>query len=124
LEKVEHDKFIIKRIKDNLLSLEIYENQIIEADDIHLIYEGYESLIGEKDYAVAVYANPFSSISDAAKQIAAKQYASEKRKKVALISNNLAHIIIVRFFILWNKPKTPIRIFKSEQKAFEWLARI
>ncbi|MFT7614589.1 MAG: hypothetical protein ACI9J3_003571 [Parvicellaceae bacterium] len=121
MERVSHNKFTIELIKDNFLSLLIHENEIIEADDIHLIYQGYAQLIGENEYVVAVYGNPFSSISDEAKEIAATQYASEKRKKVAIISDNLAHVIIVKFFILWNKPKTPIKIFKSDQKAFQWL---
>ena len=124
MEKVSHDKFIIKRIKDNLLSLEIYENEIIDADDIHLIYQGYDKLVGNKEYVVAVYGNAFSSISDEARTIAAKQYASAKRKKVALISDNLAHVIIVKFFIMWNKPKTSIKVFKSEENAFKWLESI
>ena len=106
MEKVLHDKFTIKRLKDNF----------------YLIYQGYDKLIGDNEYVVAVYANPFSSISGKAQKIAAKQYASEKRKKVAIISDNVAHVLIVRFFIAWNKPKTPIKIFKSEEKAFKWLA--
>ncbi|PHR47054.1 MAG: hypothetical protein COA32_09020 [Fluviicola sp.] len=121
MEKVSHDKFTIKRIEDNFLSLEIHENEIIEIDDIHLIYQGYDELVGNSEYVVAVYANLFSSISAKAQKIAATQYASEKRKRVALITDNVAHVMIVRFFITWNKPKTPIKIFKSEEKAFRWL---
>jgi hypothetical protein len=79
MEIVSHDKFTIKRIKDNFLSLEIHQNETIEADDIHLIYQGYDKLIGDNEYVVAVYANPFSSISDEAQKIASTQYASEKR---------------------------------------------
>ena len=118
---VSHDKFTIKLIKDNFLSLEIHENEIIEVEDIHLIYQGYDTLVGENEFVVAVYGNHFSSISNEAREVAAKQYASKKRKKVALISNNLAHVLIVRFFITWNKPKTLIKTFKSEEKAFAWL---
>lgn len=121
---VSHSKFTIKQINDKLLSLEIHENEIIEADDIHMIYQGYNKLVGDAEYSVAVYGNPFSSISDEAKRIAAEEYSSPKRKKVALISDNLAHVMIVKFFIIWNKPKTPIKIFKSEEKAFTWLEAI
>lgn len=124
MRTVSHDKFTIKLIKDNFLSLEIHENETIEAEEIHLIYKGYHTLIGENEYVVAVYGNHFSSISDEAKEIAAKQYASKKRKKVALITENLAHLIIIKFFISLNKPKTNIKIFKSEEKAFAWLESI
>lgn len=121
MTQVTHHKFTIKLIEENILLLEIFENEVIEADDIHFIYKGYDELIGDEEYAVVVYGNPFSSISDEAKEIAANQYSSRKRKKVAIVSNNLAHVLIVRFFILWNKPKTPIKIFKSEENAFEWI---
>ena len=121
MNKIIHEKFTIKLIKENFLSLEIHQNQVIEADDIHLIYQGYEKLIGENEYVVAVYGNNFSSISAEAREIAASKYASKKRKKVALISNNLDNILIVKFFINWNKPQTPIKIFKSEESAYEWL---
>lgn len=77
--------------------------------------------MGENEYVVAVYANPFSSMSQKAREIAATEYASDKRKKVALISDNLAHVIILTFFININRPKTKIKIFKNEAKAFIWL---
>ena len=121
MAQITHHKFTIKHIEDDILLLEIFENEVIEADDIHLIYQGYDKLIGDREYAVLVHGNPFSSISDEAKEIAANKYASEKRKKVAIIANNLAHVLIVRFFVLWNNPKTPIQIFKSEEKAMEWV---
>jgi len=119
--EVLHEKFTIKLVKENFLALEVYEGQVIEAEDIRAVYKGYETLVGDNDYVVAVYGNPFSSISKEAKEIAVKEYSSAKRKKVAMISDNLSHILIIKFFILWNKPKTPIRIFKDENKAFDWL---
>ncbi len=94
---------------------------MIEGPDMVSIYEGYEKLVGDNDYVVAVYGNAFSSMSDEARKIASTEYISDKRKKVAFISDNLAHILIVRFFILFNKPHSPVKIFRNEESAFEWL---
>lgn len=118
---IEHNKFSIKLIDDNFLSLEIKEGETIEAEDIHEIYAAYDRLVGENEYVVALYANPFSSMSKKAREIAANEYFSPKRRKVALISDNLSHIIIVNFFIKINRPKTNIKIFKKEDKAHSWL---
>ena len=118
---IEHEKFTIKLIDNNFLSLEIKEGETIDTEDIHKIYAGYSRLIGDQEYVVALYANPFSSISKEAREIAAKEYASPKRKKVAFITDNLAHVIVVTFFIKINRPKSDIKIFKNEAKAFEWL---
>lgn len=121
MKSISHEKFTLKLIKENFISLEIHEGKVIEVEDIHLIYQGYVDLVGDNEYVVAIYGNPFSSISNEAKEIAAKQYRSEKRRKVAMITNNLAHVLIVKFFITWNKPRTRIEIFRNEEKAFEWL---
>jgi hypothetical protein len=118
---IEHNKFSIDLIDNNFISLVIKEGETIEAEDIHEIYAGYKLLVGENDYVVAVYANPFSSMSKKAREIAANEYSSPKRKKVALISNNLSHVIIVSFFINVNRPKTSIKIFKNEADAHAWL---
>lgn len=121
MQIIKHDKFKITLVKNNFVSLEIKEGETIEVDDIHKIYAGYEQLVGENEYVVAVYANPFSSISKKAREIAATKYYSPKRKKVAFISNNLAHVLIMNFFIRINKPKTVIKIFKNEANARSWL---
>ncbi|TNE77008.1 MAG: hypothetical protein EP333_01565 [Bacteroidetes bacterium] len=121
MKQVLHDKFTITLVKDNFLILEIHEEQVIDAQAIRLIYEGYEELVGDNEYVVAVYGNAFSSMNDEARKIAATEYYSEKRKKVAFISDNLAHILIVRFYILFNKPRIPVRIFRNQESAYEWL---
>ena len=118
---IQHNKFTLKVIETNFLSLEIREGETIEGEDIHEIYAGYNRLVGDNEYVVAVYANPFSSMSKQAREIAANEYASAKRKKVAIISDNFAHVIIVTFFMNINTPKTNIKIFKNETKAFAWL---
>lgn len=118
---VEHEKFLIKEVKTNFLTLEIHENEVIEEDEIHLIYQGYKDLVGDNHYVAAVYANPFSSISAKAREIAAKKYASLNMKKVALITTNFAHILLIKMFIKLNKPKTPIQIFRDKKEAYDWL---
>ena len=119
MSPIENKKFTAKLIESNFIALEITAGEIIDEIDIHDIYASYKELVGE--YVVAVYGNPFSSISKKAREIAADQYASLKRKKVALISKNTAHVLLVTFFIRVNKPKTEIKIFKKESEAFDWL---
>ena len=58
----------------------------------------------------------------------AREYASKKEFEnmntaVALLTGkSLAATIIGNFFIKFNKPNTPTKIFKSEEKAKLWLA--
>lgn len=40
---------------------------------------------------------------------------------VGVVVSSLSQILIVNFFIKFNKPASPTRFFKSEEKALEWL---
>lgn len=105
------------------MSLEIHEGQTIETEDLALIYGGYDQLCPKGDYVVALYANPFSSISKEAREVSVEKYYSERRKKVAFISDSMGLILIVKFFKIWNKPKSTINIFNKEEEAFAWLKK-
>ena len=39
----------------------------------------------------------------------------------AIIANNLAYKLIAEFYIKLNKPKSPFKIFRNHDDAFEWL---
>lgn len=121
MKTITSDKFILTLLKENVIKLEILEAQEIEGKDIHEIHEGYIELVGDNEYVVAVYGYDFATITKEAMEVAAKQYSSPKRKKVAVITDNFAHILLIKFFILWNQPKTPVKLFSSEEKAFRWL---
>lgn len=40
---------------------------------------------------------------------------------MAIVVNSLANVIIVNFFIKFNKPSAPTKFFNSKEKAIEWL---
>lgn len=121
MQKITKEKFKLTLLKENLIQLEILEEQEIVGEDIYEIHKGYKELVGDKEYCVVVYGYDFASITREAMDVAAKQYASEKRKKVAVITDNFAHILLIRFYILWNNPSTPVKLFNSKEKAFKWL---
>jgi hypothetical protein len=41
--------------------------------------------------------------------------------KVAVIASGPLQILVANFFLGINKPKMPLRLFKTEEKAIEWL---
>lgn len=122
-KEIKHPKFTLRLLKDNVLYLKIHENQTIEVDDLPALYGGYDVIYPEGDYVVMMYGSPFASISKEARDIAASEYASERRKKIAFISTNIANIMIVRFFCTFYRPKTQIQIFRNEIDALAWLQK-
>lgn len=121
MKTINHEKFTLTLLKENFIKLEILENQVIEPDDIHFIAVGYKELAGDNEYVVAIYGYDFSTITREAMEVAIEQYETPKRRKVAVITNNLAHILLIRVYILWYKPTSQMRLFKSEEAAYQWL---
>lgn len=121
LKQINHEKFTLTLLKPNFIKLEIHEEQTIEPDDIREIAAGYEQLAGDNEYVVAFYGYDFATVTREAMEVAVKEFSNPKRKKSAVITNNLAHIILIRLYILWYKPVSQFRMFKSEEAAFEWL---
>lgn len=121
MSKITHEKFILSLIKENFLKLEILEDQEIGPDEIHAIAAGYNELVGDNEYVVAIYGYDFATFTRDAMEVAIEHYSDPNRKRVAVISNNLAHMLLVRLYIIWYKPTSQMRLFKSEEAAYNWL---
>lgn len=121
MKTIIHEKFTLSLPKENFIKLEILEDQEIETDDIHAIFAGYAELVGDNEYVVTIYGYDFATLGREAMAVAAEQYANPKRKKVAVITSNLAHILLIRAYNMWYKPVSQIRLFKSEEVAYKWL---
>ena len=58
----------------------------------------------------------------------ARTYAAEDRHAklsiaMAIVSDSLPTRLLTNFFIKFNRPKTPTKMFLSEEKALEWLGK-
>ncbi|NQX98298.1 MAG: STAS/SEC14 domain-containing protein, partial [Flavobacteriales bacterium] len=61
--------------------------------------------------------------SKESREYGAKKEVSGLSSAMAILAGkSLAAILVGNFFIRFNKPVTPTKIFKREEKALEWLA--
>lgn len=56
-----------------------------------------------------------------ARDFASTKEGSSTRIADAILLDSLAQALVGNFYIRFNKPRIPTRIFKSEEKAMEWL---
>lgn len=124
MKQVKHKKFTLSLLKKNFIKLEILEEQVIEPNDVHAIAAGYKELVGDSEYVVAIYGYDFATITKEAMQIAVENYSDPKKRRLAVITNNLAHILLIRLYMMWYKPKSEIRLFKLEEAAHQWLEEV
>lgn len=62
-------------------------------------------------------------VSPEARAFSASEEASRNRIAEAILINSVAARLTANFYIRFNKPSTPTRIFTDEQKALEWLRK-
>jgi hypothetical protein len=66
-----------------------------------------------------------SNISPEAREYVAKhKRAPELGLRSALLVNSIGIKLIANFFVRFNKPNIPTRLFNDERKAIEWLDSI
>lgn len=79
-------------------------------------YLGKESMFG------IVYPTPGSVITEEAREFWSKnEFIQNNTKALAVLYLQLAHRLIISMFIKFNKPKTPLKVFKNIDSAINWL---
>jgi hypothetical protein len=61
-------------------------------------------------------------ITKEARAYAAEPKSAEMSIAMAILSDSLGTKLLTNFFIKYNKPSTPTKMFTSKEKALEWLA--
>src|SRR5579872_3711469 len=110
---IEEDPLIIK--------IESNPGDYVEVEDVHAIRDANNELSeGKPFYVLLDTSKGFSSSSpDANKLMASKDFAGNRRA-IAIIAKSLATKIVSNFFIRFNKPHTPTRVFTSDAEAIDW----
>jgi len=75
--------------------------------------------------ALAIYdSRAFFTIEPDAREYVKSGIIDPTRLATAVLTNRLAVNILVNFFIRFNKPKTPMKLFTKEEDALIWLRAI
>ena len=92
--------------------------------DIETMKEDHRQSIaftgGQKMFALYDSRN-FFTITDEARSYVQSGITDQYRHATAVIANSPGMRLLVNFFIRFNKPKTPFRMFGDESSAREWL---
>lgn len=75
--------------------------------------------------ALAVYdSRGFFTIEPEAREYLRSGIVDPTRLATAVITDRLSTKLLVNFFIRFNKPSTPMKMFTCEEKALQWLREI
>ena len=105
---------------ERLLRMTILEGAEIELENAIQNYETAQSLTSDTKHLLLVDAHANVYISKEA-----RAYSAELKPNspiaMAIVVTSTANRLIGNFYINFNKPKVPTKIFSTEDKAIEWL---
>jgi len=105
-----------------IIKMEANENEFLEAEDVKLIRAANLELSENKSFCVLLDTGKgyFNVSPEGNKLLASKEY-SQMRLATAIIAKSFATKLAGNFFIRFNKPSTPTRLFTDETAAVNWL---
>lgn len=113
----------IIHLQNDLYLLKFDDDYEIELEDAVEIDRTFIELVNNKPFSVVVDArNKYSSISNDARNFFANDpEILPLRKRIAIVINNMPTRMIANFFVRFNRPQTPTRVFNDYNKAIMWL---
>ncbi len=113
------DKFEIRTISNSILRIEFLKGADIDLADAELVNEQFIEMSEGLNYYILLDAkNQFTTTPESRAFVASK---SSGRMAFAIVTNSIANKLVANFFIQFNKPNTPTKVFTNETIALEWL---
>lgn len=119
-EKIETSKFFIW-IDENIVFLEYKLGIEVEVEDIKEYNNAILELGKGRKLPLLVDAREGASISPEARLYAASAVSTNLKLASAIVVNTLPNKLIANFYINFNKPLIPSKVFTSMAEAVEWL---
>lgn len=111
----------LSKLEGNILRLELKDEVEIESSDIIALSEATTSMSEGIKYGLLVISGKYTTVTPEARKTAARQDLGINRIALAFVSNSLAQKLLVNFFISFNKPTTPTKLFTNQNDAKKWL---
>lgn len=112
------NKLSIQKIDSLIYRIEFFDGADIELSDAELINDYLTQVgSGHKHCIVLDATKQFTTTPEARAYVGSK----ETRIAFAIVTNSLANKLVGNFFIKFNKPLSPTKIFSDETTAINWL---
>ena len=120
ITKVETPEITVSLRKDGIVHVVIKPNTHITIEVQDRMFEAY-CKITEIKRPFLIEGGEFVSVTKEARERSAAKDGEIPRTATALYVKNLGQKIIADFYHKINKPKTPVKVFKSFDAGIKWL---
>jgi hypothetical protein len=111
------------RYQEPLISLVFNEGADLDIAEVRELIAAAEKLSGKKPYLLFSDVRVNMGITPEARKVSADKKEAPYVVANAVLVNNLGLSITANFFMKFNKPHFPVKVFYDEAKAMEWLMK-
>ena len=109
--------------EDGIIHIIYNEGVIIDVQVQHNVQEVFDKLAAGKKRPYLFEAMDNCSVTKEARENAIKMEDKVLASAYAVVANSIAYRLIANFYLKVNKPKSPYRVFNTEQAATKWLLK-
>jgi hypothetical protein len=110
--------------EDDIIHIVLAPATELENADIDQLYSAVRRVATSDNYFIIVDATDIVASANEVRDYAAKHPDAVKTKACGIVCNSLSVKIIVNFFLKFNKPVFPTRMFTSMNDAKEWASAL
>lgn len=119
--QIDIGKATVKKGENGHLYIEIRDGQELDVEDIKALMAAKDELCGGKPHTTLFIAGNYSSLSQEARAFASTKEAYGAAIAKSIVANSLSTRLMGNFFIRFNNPPAPTRVFTTEEDAVAWL---
>ncbi len=103
-----------------IVNLHLYKDQTINSDQIRDIFETIHKEMSEAR-CLLVTADEKATLDQEARDLVSQGSITEQIIADAIVPKHYSHQMAANFFVRYNQPQRPTKLFKTEEEAREWL---
>lgn len=121
IKKSETDFAVVSLGEDQIVRVMFRKKAEITQESFHRLFNVFRDMIDGVPYAYIYYAEDGSAtVTDDGRRFAKDEEFSFPKICNAVIVTNLAHKLIANFYLKFNKPNYPFKVFSKMEDAVKW----
>jgi hypothetical protein len=124
IKQIELEFATLQLFDPPLVRLEMFGNVLISAKEAKVMNDLIGVLSEGKEIPVLMIADEITQFDASARDFSASEEGTRYTVADAMVVKNIAQRLLASFYLSFNKPKKPSKMFSSEEEAIKWLYSI
>jgi hypothetical protein len=121
MDEIEVAEALVLSIKNYILHMVVKQHAEIDIDVVKVVVETRRNLQQGKKMLVLLDTRDFGCFTREAREYTSGKEVAGLDKAMAIITDSLPTKLMANFFIKFNKPQAPTKMFTSKNAALAWL---